>query len=211
MIQLERKLGEHIKKSKSYYLARIELYDAKQIYLNSKFRFETAQELNVAAKNMQMHNEENLELFEQKANAELSNQNNLVKMFDMAKAKVYETELSKQINDKEQIEALKNYDDKLKKIELLEKNLKKNIEKSRKFFQLKAKFNKELMFLYSKIKGIKICLKEAKMAYQQSLKNLEKISCEIHAQRKTLNNEKHSPETSSSNISTFSVSSISSP
>lgn len=37
--------------------------------------------------------------------------------------------------------------------------------------------------MYSKIEGLKSCLKEAKNTYQQSLNNLELISTEIHALR----------------------------
>jgi hypothetical protein len=52
---------------------------------------------------------------------------------------------------------------------------------------VKAKQNKELKFLHSKIEGLKLCLKEAKMTYQKSLSNLESISNEIHELRGNLN------------------------
>ena len=59
--QLEAKLGVCVLKSVPYYEARIELCEAKDKYVKAKIRFETAQELYVAAKNMQMYAEETLE------------------------------------------------------------------------------------------------------------------------------------------------------
>ena len=146
-----------------------------------------------------MYAEENLENHSEKNNNEHNNKNNnnnkeeemnretLGKILEIAKIKVNETELSKQSSDIEQIEAFKIYDEKRKKIELMEKELKKPIEKSKKYFELKANLYKELRFLFTKIEGLKSCLKEAKLAYHQSLKNLELISTEIHTQRQTMN------------------------
>ena len=54
---------------------------------------------------------------------------------------------------------------------------------SRKYYESKVKQNKELKFFHSKCEGLKQCLKEAKETYQKALKNLEKISDEIHGQR----------------------------
>lgn len=108
---------------------------------------------------------------------------NLAKMLQMAKIKVNEAELAKQSSDIEQIVAGRLYEEKRVQVERLEKSLRKQIEKSREYFELKAAMNKELRFLFTKIEGLKSCLKEAKFAYQQSLKNLELISTEIHSLR----------------------------
>jgi len=80
-----------------------------------------------------------------------------------------------------------------------EKKLKSSINKSLKYFQLKASFNKELKFFLLKVEGLKSCLKEAKSAYQQSLKNLEKISTEVHEQRNTQKATSNSSLKSSNN------------
>lgn len=84
--------------------------------------------------------------------------------------------------------------------------------KSRKYYESKAKQNKELKFLYSKCEGLKQCLKEAKETYHNALKNLEKISTEIHEQRNGLaaaeaqvQNEKAN-ETSTLSLETLSIS-----
>ena len=196
--ELEKKLGSCVEKSRPYYDARIELNEAKEKYYIAKHRFETAQELYVAAKNIQLYAEENLENFSSIAKNDPNEKETLIKILEIAKNKVNDTELSKESSDIEQINALKIYDEKKNLVQQLEKDLKKNIEKSKKYYELKSSLNKELRFLFTKIEGLKSCLKEAKLAYQQSLNNLELISTEIHTQRQlTLSNR----TTNSSNLS----------
>ena len=105
----EKKIGnQHVQKSVVYYEERMALNLAKQKYLNAKFRFETAQELYVAAKNVQMYAEENLEDGKEAGSVDsVSESMNLVKMHKMAKVKVSEAEFSKQSCDLEQIESFK--------------------------------------------------------------------------------------------------------
>ena len=81
---------------------------------------------------------------------------------------------------------------------------------------MKSAFNKELQFFSLKIDGLKSCLREAKTTYQQSLRNLEKISTEVHLQRSfnkahnASNSSLHHRSTSPSS-STSSISSVSNP
>lgn len=112
----EKKIGnQHVMKSMAYYEERLALNLTKQKYLNAKFRFETAQELYVAAKNVQMYAEENLEdakelsmSGKESCNAgSVTDSMNLMKMHKMAKVKVSEAEFSKQSCDLEQIESFK--------------------------------------------------------------------------------------------------------
>ncbi|CAF0724516.1 unnamed protein product [Brachionus calyciflorus] len=190
---LEKKLGNCVEKARPYYEARIELNEAKEKYLVAKNLFETAQELYVAAKNMQMYAEESLENLAMGKEIRKNDNNShydketLNKMLELSKIKVNETELSKQSSDLEQIEAFKVFEEKRIKCEDMEKLLKKWIEKSRKYYELKSNLYKELRFLYTKIECLKSCLKEAKSNYQESLRNLELISTEIHEQRQSMN------------------------
>jgi hypothetical protein len=191
---LEKKLGSCVAKARPYYEARIDLNDSKHKYLVAKHRFETAQELYVAAKNMQMYAEENLENFVFTVSQPIGqpivgsslDRESLLKILEIAKVKVNDTELSKQSSDAEQIEAFKVYDGKRVRVEQMERELKKFIDKSRRYFELKSSLYKELRFLFTKIEGLRSCVKEAKLCYQQSLRNLETISTEIHTQRKSL-------------------------
>lgn len=143
-----------------------------------------------AEENLESSNkgDETLQKNEETTNKDTADEN-LSKMLQMANIKVNETELSKQSSDIEQIVAHRLYDEKRNRVEQMEKNLRKQIEKSREYFELKAAMYKELRFLFTKIEGLKACLKEAKLAYQQSLKNLELISTEIHSQRQQNNKQ----------------------
>lgn len=50
--QLEKSIGSAVSKAKNYYDARLELREAKDILTKAKYRFERAQALHVAAKEM---------------------------------------------------------------------------------------------------------------------------------------------------------------
>lgn len=178
--KLEKKIGTHVMKVLPYYEEKWKMNLSKQKYLAAKFEFETAQELYVVAKNLQMYAEENLEGGGGECG---TGDGDLGRMLKMARDKVSERELTKQSSDLEQIEAFKVYDEQATKIAQTEKKLKTSIVKSLKYFQIKAGFNKELKFFLVKTEGLKSCLKEAKTTYQQSLTNLEKISTEVHEQR----------------------------
>ena len=50
--QLEKKIGAAVGKARSYYDARLKLRDAKETLMKAKHRFERAQALHVAAKEL---------------------------------------------------------------------------------------------------------------------------------------------------------------
>jgi hypothetical protein len=135
---------------------------------------------------MEIYAEDNIDLNLVSPNKKTNNdQRTLVEILEKAKQKVHESEKSKQIHDQIQIDAFNAYAKLQALNENQEKNLKKFIEKSRKYYELKTQLDKELEFQSKKLHGLKSCLKEAKTFYQQSLKNLELISTEIHSQRQT--------------------------
>jgi hypothetical protein len=197
LLKLEKKIGSCVGKTRIYFDGLIELKEAKQIYIKAKNHFEAAQALYVAAKEMQTYAEDNLEL---NLNKELNRQT-LIDILENAKEKALEAEKAKQIRDKTQIDALKVYEDKQKFIKEFEEKQKRTIAKSREYYELRAKFNKELKFQHDKIEGLKNCLKEAKSVYQQSLNNLEKISSDIHTQRKSFLNAKYDQQKSLDDLS----------
>jgi hypothetical protein len=161
---------------------------AKEVYQKAKNQFEQSQALYVAAKEMEIYAEDNIDLHTSNAKHIVKsnkNQETLVEILEKAKQKVQDSEKSKQKHDKIQIDAFNAYS-KLQTIsDEHERTLKKFIDKSRKYYELKADLDKELDFQSTKVEGLKSCLKEAKTFYQQSLKNLELISTEIHSQRQT--------------------------
>ena len=52
LAQLEKTIGTAVSKARSYYEARIKLREAKEILIKAKHRFERAQALHVAAKEL---------------------------------------------------------------------------------------------------------------------------------------------------------------
>ncbi|CAF1047240.1 unnamed protein product [Adineta steineri] len=85
--------------------------------------------------------------------------------------------------DLDQQNADQAYSEIEKLVEKLQKDYRRAINKSQPYYEKKADYNKELDFQKRKVYGLEICVNEAKTQYQESLRNLEKISNEIHAQR----------------------------
>lgn len=52
LLQLEKSIGTAVAKAKNYYDARIKLRDAKEVLVKARHRFECAQALHVAAKEL---------------------------------------------------------------------------------------------------------------------------------------------------------------
>lgn len=125
-------------KAYPYYELRIQLNDLKQEYQNAKNKFETTQELYVAAKKMKEYCEDCLEKYTEDAttnttktttNDETNDKETLIKMLNLAMVKVSDSEAAKHSSDLIQIEAQDKYDEKMKKLKDSEKNLKTFIEK----------------------------------------------------------------------------------
>ena len=172
-----------------------------QIYAEDNLEFEN--------KNMK---ENSLVLSHNDKNKKEETVESFLELLENSKLKVKETGESKQKYDLEQIEAMKHYQESHLNIQKLEKSLKKAILKSKPYYELKASINKELKFQLSKVEGLKSCLKEAKLFYHQSMKNLETISNEEHSKRQQRNNQQNheSACSSAANTQLITSSSISS-
>ena len=70
-----------------------------------------------------------------------------------------------------------------RRVQELEKNLRREIEKSRPYFQMKDKLNTDLQAVKSEIESRQKSVSEAKRQYSEALKRLESISEEIHERR----------------------------
>lgn len=180
LAQLEKSIGSAVSKARSYYDARIKLRDAKETLTKAKHRFERAQALHVAAKELAVVSADFID------EAEKSNQNPTTwsETYSQALAKAADAEREKYQADLDQQYAEQNYSEIEKSVEKLQKDYKRAINKSQPYYERKAEFHKELDFQKRKIFGLENCVNEAKSQYQESLKNLEKISNEIHEQRK---------------------------
>ncbi|CAF2841058.1 unnamed protein product [Rotaria sp. Silwood2] len=179
LFQLEKKIGEAVVKARSYYDARIKLRDAKEKLIKAKHRFECAQALHVAAKEIAIASADYID------EAARSHQNTTTwnETYLQAVAKAHDAEQEKYQADLDQQSAeMVHYD--LEELVLkLQKDCRRAINKSKPYYETKVEFHKELDFQKRKVSGLENCVNEAKSQYQESLRNLERISNEIHAKR----------------------------
>ncbi|UJR15634.1 hypothetical protein I4U23_002571 [Adineta vaga] len=178
--RLEKSIGSAVGKARNYYDARIKLRDAREALTKAKHRFERAQALHVAAKELAVVSADYID------EAEKSNQNAATwnETYGQAIAKAADAEREKYQADLDQQYADAAYADVEKQVEKLQKEYRRAINKSQPYYEKKAEYHKELDFQKRKVFGLENCVNEAKAQYQESLRNLEKISNEIHAQRK---------------------------
>jgi hypothetical protein len=145
----------------------------------AKHRFERAQALHVAAKELAVVSADYIDEAE-KSNQSASTWN---ETYGHALTKAADAEREKYQADLDQQHAEQAYSVIEKSVETLQKDYRRAINKSQPYYEKKAEVYKELDFQKRKVYGLENCVNEAKSQYQESLRNLEKISNEIHAQR----------------------------
>ncbi|CAF1654328.1 unnamed protein product [Rotaria magnacalcarata] len=179
LVQLEKTIGSSVSKARSYYEARLQVRNVKEALMKAKHRFERAQALHVAAKELAVASADYIDA------AEKSNQNAETwnETYGHALAKATDAERDKYDADLEQQRAEQAYSEVEKLVEKLQKNYRRAINKSQPYYEKKAEYHKELDFQKRKVYGLEKCVNEAKTQYQESLRNLERISNEIHALR----------------------------
>ncbi|CAF1183384.1 unnamed protein product [Rotaria sordida] len=179
LFQLEQKIGEAVAKSTGYYDARIKLRDVKDKLVKAKDRFECAQALHIAAKEIASASADYID------EAARSHQNttawNETYLQAMAKANAAEQEKYQADLDQQSVERV--YFDIEQLVLKLQKECRRPINKSKPYYEMKVEHHKELDFQKRKIHGLENCVNEAKSQYQESLRNLERISNEIHDKR----------------------------
>ncbi|CAF1139612.1 unnamed protein product [Adineta steineri] len=176
---LEKSIGTSVAKAKSYYEARIKLREAKEILTKAKHRFERAQALHVAAKELAIASADYIDEAEQSS----EHATEWSETYHQAVEKAANAEREKYLADFDQQRAEVTYSEIEALVQKLEKDSRRSINKSKPYYEKKVEFHKELEFHKRKVSGLENCVNEAKCQYQQSLKNLEIISNEIHARR----------------------------
>ncbi|CAF1473609.1 unnamed protein product [Rotaria sp. Silwood1] len=200
LFQLEKKIGEAVSKARTYYDARIKLRDAKEKLIKAKHRFERAQALHVAAKEIAIASADYMD------EAARSHQNSTTwnETYLQASAKAKEAEQEKYEADLDQQNAERVHFDLEQLVLKLQKESRRAINKSKPYYEMKVEYHKELDFQKRKVRGLENCVNEAKSQYQESLKNLERISNEIHEKRhqKALQNESEEKISDKQSLST---------
>uniref|UniRef100_A0AAZ3SQ27 SH3 domain-binding protein 5 n=1 Tax=Oncorhynchus tshawytscha TaxID=74940 RepID=A0AAZ3SQ27_ONCTS len=105
-------------------------------------------------------------------------------MLNHATQRVMEAEHTKTRSELVHKETAAKYTAAMGRMKQLEKKLKRTINKSKPYFELKAKYYLQLEHLKKNVDELQAKLSQAKEGYKTALRNLEMISDEIHERRR---------------------------
>ncbi|XP_041740604.2 SH3 domain-binding protein 5-like, partial [Coregonus clupeaformis] len=176
-----KRIGRAVEDSKPYWEARRVARQAQLEAQRATGEFQRAVEILRAAK-------ETIALAEERLLEEDSRQFDSAwqEMLNHATNRVMEAETTRTRSELEHRKMANHYNACISHMRQLEKKLKRTINKSRPYFELKAKY-------YLQLEQLKHCVDEhqakltvAKADYRTALRNLETISEEIHARRRSV-------------------------
>ncbi|XP_035038790.1 SH3 domain-binding protein 5 [Hippoglossus stenolepis] len=176
-----KRIGRAVDDSKPYWEARKAARQAQVEAQKATQEFQRAVEILRAAK-------ETIALAEERLLEEESRQFDSAwqEMLNHATQRVMEAEQARTRSEAEHRKTASNYNSCISHMRQLEKKLKRSINKSRPYFELKAKYYLQLEQLKRHVDEHQAKLVVAKAQYREALRNLESISEEIHAQRRSL-------------------------
>ncbi|XP_028673720.1 SH3 domain-binding protein 5-like [Erpetoichthys calabaricus] len=178
--ELVKKIGKPVEDSKPYWEARRVARQAQLEAQKATQDFQRATEVLRAAK-------ETIALAEQKLLEDDNRQFDSAwqEMLNHATQRVMEAEQTKTRSELLHKETAAKYNSAMNRMKQLEKKLKRAINKSKPYFEMKAKYYLQLEQLKKNVDDLqaKLCL--AKGEYKMALKNLEMISDEIHERRRS--------------------------
>uniref|UniRef100_L7M7Z6 Putative parcas n=1 Tax=Rhipicephalus pulchellus TaxID=72859 RepID=L7M7Z6_RHIPC len=177
---LAKKLGKSIEAARPYYEAKEYAQKAQLECQRAAVQYQRASEVHQAAK-------ETISLAEQRF---LSNQtqwefdNAWQEMLNHATMKVMEAEAMRLESEREHRRRAASFTEAEHKVHALERRLKKDIAKSRIYFEKKAAFQQKLQEIKNQVEVLRKAVIQSKQAYTDALHSLEQISTEIHERRK---------------------------
>ncbi|XP_034560013.1 SH3 domain-binding protein 5 isoform X1 [Notolabrus celidotus] len=176
-----KRIGRAVDDSKPYWEARKVARQAQIEAQKATQEFQRAVEILRAAK-------ETIALAEERLLEEDSRQFDSAwqEMLNHATQRVMDAEQTRTRSEAEHRKTAANYNSCISHMRQLEKKLKRTINKSRPYFELKAKYYLQLEQLKRHVDERQAKLVVAKAEYRSALRNLETISEEIHAQRRSL-------------------------
>ncbi|KAK2588960.1 hypothetical protein KPH14_001814 [Odynerus spinipes] len=174
---LAKKLGACIEKSRPYYDARFKAKEALQETQKAAIRFERANSQHAAAKEMVYLAEEGLRTEGRCFDHAWQ------EMLNHATSRVNESEHERALSEAEHRHTTALYHKAEHEVQRLQRELKRAIAKSRPYYEMKAHFNQMLEEQKMKVSALERSVGEAKMTYAEALRNLERISDEIHRTR----------------------------
>ncbi|XP_037640998.1 SH3 domain-binding protein 5b [Sebastes umbrosus] len=177
--ELVKKIGKAVEESKPYWEARRLARQAQLEAQKATQDFQRATEVLRAAK-------ETISLAEQRLLEEDNRQFDSAwqEMLNHATQRVMEAEHTKTRSELVHKETAAKYTGAIGRMKQLEKKLKRNINKSKPYFEMKAKYYLQLENLKKNVDERQAKLSQAKGEYKTALRNLEMISDEIHERRR---------------------------
>ncbi|XP_038596362.1 SH3 domain-binding protein 5 [Tachyglossus aculeatus] len=178
--ELVKKIGKAVEDSKPYWEARRIARQAQLEAQKATQDFQRATEVLRAAK-------ETISLAEQRLLEDDKRQFDSAwqEMLNHATQRVMEAEQTKTRSELVHKETAAKYNAAMGRMRQLEKKLKRAINKSKPYFELKAKYYVQLEQLKKIVDDLQAKLSLAKGEYKTALKNLEMISDEIHERRRS--------------------------
>ncbi|XP_041759454.2 SH3 domain-binding protein 5 [Coregonus clupeaformis] len=176
-----KRIGRAVEDSKPYWEARRVARQAQLEAQRATGEFQKAVEILRAAK-------ETIALAEERLLEEDSRQFDSAwqEMLNHATNRVMEAEMARTRSELEHRKTANHYNACISHMRQLEKKLKRTINKSRPYFELKAKYYLQLEQLRQHVDEFQAKLTVAKADYRTVLRNLETISEEIHARRHSI-------------------------
>lgn len=178
--ELLKKISKAVDESKPYWEARRLARQAQLEAQAATQDFQRATEVLKAAK-------ETISLAEQRLLEEEHRHFDSAwqEMLNHATQRVMEAEHIKTKSELVHKETAAKYTAAMERMKQLEKKLRRTINKSKPYFEMKAKFYLQLENLKKTVDERQVLLSQAKVQYKTALKNLEKISDEIHQRRRS--------------------------
>ncbi|XP_016364328.1 SH3 domain-binding protein 5-like [Sinocyclocheilus rhinocerous] len=178
--ELVKKIGKAVEESKPYWEARRVARQTQLEAQRSTQDFQRATEELRAAK-------ETIALAEQRLLEDDKRQFDSAwqEMLNHATQRVMEAEQIKTRSELLHKETAAKYTAAMSHMKQLEKKLKRTINKSKPYFEMKAKYYLQLEQLKKNVDDLQAKLTQAKGEYKSALRNLEMISDEIHERRRS--------------------------
>ena len=177
--KFQKEIGSSVEKARPYYEARMKARLALAEAQHAAARFEKASGGHEAAKEMVTLAEEG---FKERGVANFDQA--WQEMLNHATTRVNESEVERNLSEEEHLVKSRTYQEAEKRVQQLHKSLKRSINKSRPYFEAKAKLNQSLDDQKKQIQVIEETVQMTKAGYAESLRELERISEEIHERRK---------------------------
>ncbi|XP_077645065.1 SH3 domain-binding protein 5-like [Lonchura striata] len=170
-------LGACIDRARPYYEARRRAKEAQQETQRAALRYERAVGMHNAAREMVFVAEQGMGTGKNRLDPTWQ------EMLNHATRKVNEAEQERLRSEREHRRATRLCQEAEAEVQRLQKSLRRDIARSRPYFELKAQFNLRLEEDKSRVNSLECAVSQAKLRYAVALRNLEQISEEIHARR----------------------------